>query len=75
MALIENTYGRKLLKYTAAGLLTLCFMQAADAQVVPVPATVRAVKNEAAKPRNVVFILSDDHRYDAMSFMGHHVVC
>ena len=24
-----------------------------------------------AKPRNVVFILSDDHRYDAMSFMGH----
>jgi N-acetylglucosamine-6-sulfatase len=23
------------------------------------------------KPRNVVFILSDDHRYDAMSFMGH----
>lgn len=26
---------------------------------------------EGAKPRNVVFILSDDHRYDAMSFMGH----
>jgi len=24
-----------------------------------------------AKPRNIVFILSDDHRYDAMSFMGH----
>ena len=24
-----------------------------------------------AKPRNVVFILSDDHRYDAMSFLGH----
>lgn len=24
-----------------------------------------------AKPRNVVFILSDDHRYDAMGFMGH----
>lgn len=23
------------------------------------------------KPRNVVFILSDDHRYDAMGFMGH----
>jgi N-acetylglucosamine-6-sulfatase len=27
-----------------------------------------------ATPRNVVFILSDDHRYDAMSFMGHPVV-
>jgi N-acetylglucosamine-6-sulfatase len=26
---------------------------------------------EGTKPRNVVFILSDDHRYDAMSFMGH----
>jgi N-acetylglucosamine-6-sulfatase len=24
-----------------------------------------------AKPRNVVFILSDDHRYDAMGFLGH----
>src|SRR5262245_22417225 len=24
-----------------------------------------------AKPRNIVFILSDDHRFDAMGFMGH----
>lgn len=23
------------------------------------------------KPRNIVFILSDDHRYDALGFMGH----
>lgn len=23
------------------------------------------------RPRNIVFILSDDHRYDAMSFLGH----
>lgn len=28
-------------------------------------------RDRAAKPRNVVFILSDDHRYDAMSFLGH----
>ncbi|MFN7983005.1 MAG: sulfatase [Vicinamibacterales bacterium] len=27
-----------------------------------------------AKPRNVVFILSDDHRYDAMGFMGTPIV-
>ena len=27
-----------------------------------------------AKPRNVVFILADDHRYDAMGFMGHPIV-
>lgn len=26
---------------------------------------------EGARPRNVVFILADDHRYDAMGFMGH----
>ncbi len=25
----------------------------------------------AAEPLNVVFILSDDHRYDVMSFLGH----
>lgn len=28
-------------------------------------------KIPGAKPRNVVFILSDDHRFDAMGFMGH----
>lgn len=42
-----------------------------SADVVPVPRNVVAQKIEGAKPRNVVFILSDDHRYDAMSFMGH----
>ena len=71
MTLFENASRRTLLKYVIAVLPTLCFIHAADAQVVPVPATVRAVKNEGTKPRNVVFILSDDHRYDAMSFMGH----
>jgi len=39
--------------------------------IIPVPATVKPVKIAGVKPRNVVFILSDDHRYDAMSFMGH----
>jgi len=45
-----------------------------------VSASTLAAENEAApsriegaKPRNVVFILSDDHRYDAMSFMGHQI--
>lgn len=49
----------------------------ADAQQTPTPAD--AVQAElpalgrraGAKPRNVVFILTDDHRYDAMGFMGH----
>jgi N-acetylglucosamine-6-sulfatase len=37
----------------------------------PVPTEVAPEPIPGAKPRNVVFILSDDHRYDAMSFLGH----
>jgi N-acetylglucosamine-6-sulfatase len=41
----------------------------------PAPAAVQALQRVAgAKPRNVVFILADDHRYDAMSFLGHPIV-
>ncbi len=47
------------------------FPLTATAEVVPVPDAVTPERNEDAKPRNVVFILSDDHRYDAMGFMGH----
>lgn len=43
----------------------------AGAAVVPVPKEVLPSRVPGAKPRNVVFILADDHRYDAMSFMGH----
>jgi N-acetylglucosamine-6-sulfatase len=35
------------------------------------PADLKLQKIDGAKPRNVVFILSDDHRYDVMSFLGH----
>lgn len=38
--------------------------------VEPVPDTIEVRPVEGAEKRNVVFILSDDHRYDAMSFMG-----
>lgn len=41
------------------------------AAVTPVPSEVSPTKVAGAKTRNVVFILSDDHRYDAMSFMNH----
>ncbi|MCU0791288.1 MAG: sulfatase [Opitutaceae bacterium] len=43
----------------------------AEAAVTPVPTEIIPEPAAGAKPRNVVFILSDDHRYDAMSFMGH----
>ena len=42
-----------------------------SASVSPVPEDVQVQKVAGVKPRNVVFILSDDHRYDAMSFLGH----
>ena len=71
MASTEYTIRRKLLNGMLTVLWTLCFVELANSQVVPVPATVKAEKDEGTQPRNVVFILSDDHRYDAMSFMGH----
>ncbi len=52
-------------------ILTLMVGQPVWAEVIPVPQTANPKKTRGAKPRNVVFILSDDHRYDAMSFMGH----
>ena len=36
-----------------------------------VPDSVVPILRPEAKKRNVVFILSDDHRFDAMSFLGH----
>ncbi len=39
------------------------------------PAGIETLERIAgAQPRNVVFVLADDHRYDAMSFMGHPIV-
>ncbi len=54
-------------------LLALLLLAAAPlgAAVTPVPREVVAQKLPGARPRNVVFILSDDHRYDAMGFLGH----
>ena len=34
-------------------------------------APLRLDRIDGARPRNIIFILSDDHRWDAMSFMGH----
>ena len=51
--------------------LALLFAVAATAAVTPVPETVTPERVEGAQPRNVVFILADDHRYDAMSFLDH----
>jgi N-acetylglucosamine-6-sulfatase len=59
-----------MIRYTLLSVIAVaasCTLHA----VVPVPSEVVPEPVRGAKPRNVVFILSDDHRYDAMSFMGH----
>lgn len=55
----------------SVGAALSVFTGTAEAEVIPVPTEVVAEKIPEAKPRNVVFILSDDHRYDAMGFLGH----
>ena len=39
--------------------------------LLPLLAFTLSVPLPAASPRNIVLILTDDHRYDAMGFMGH----
>ncbi len=54
---------REALKGAAAGLLSLGLGN------IPLP-----LKATAGKKPNIIFILSDDHRWDAMSCMGHPVI-
>jgi len=56
---------------TLSVMTLLVYSTACYSEVIPVPEDVQVHCIEKSKPRNVVFILSDDHRYDAMSFMGH----
>ena len=35
------------------------------------PADLVLKKIEGATPRNIIFVLADDHRYDAIGFLGH----
>jgi arylsulfatase A-like enzyme len=56
-------------------LVWACFLLLANAAslqaVTPVPTEILPERIPAAKPSNAVFILSDDHRFDAMGFLGH----
>ena len=55
-------------RHLATLLLLTAFSAGMMARAQELPAI---GKRDGAKPRNVVFILTDDHRYDAMSFAGH----
>ena len=54
-------------------LLALVLACALRAAVVPIPTEIVPERIPGAKPKNVILILTDDHRYDAMGFMGHPV--
>ena len=65
---IKRQFGNLL--NTIAILITgLVFGSSVQASVFP--DKVVSEKIEGAKKHNIVFILTDDHRYDAMGFMGH----
>ena len=55
------------LRFVPAFLVSTLFAAAFS----PAAELPEAGKREGVKPRNVVFILTDDHRFDAMGFMGH----
>ena len=52
-------------------LRVILFGLSTAAANVPYPDKIAPQFIAGAKPRNVVFILTDDHRYDAMGFLGH----
>ena len=43
----------------------LCAVLSSDAAGFKLPPT------KDGEPRNIIFILTDDHRFDAMGFVGH----
>ncbi len=51
--------------------IAFCFSSIAQMGVLLADELPTVSKRDGIKPRNVVFILTDDHRYDAMGFMKH----
>jgi N-acetylglucosamine-6-sulfatase len=57
------------MRFVSGLLYTIFLLAAADLQVSASDLALPTI--EGTKPLNVVYILSDDHRYDVMSFLGH----
>jgi N-acetylglucosamine-6-sulfatase len=65
---IGDLHGRLLNAATLIGV-AVSLSLSVDASVFP--DKIISEKIKGAKKHNIVFILTDDHRYDAMGFMGH----
>lgn len=58
-------------KWSIALCLALVAAVSVHAQTQDMVGGMTLPKLPGSKPRNIIFILCDDHRYDAMGFMGH----
>ncbi|MES2486897.1 MAG: sulfatase-like hydrolase/transferase, partial [Bacteroidota bacterium] len=59
-------------KFTTLVLLLACITMQLNAQNAPTSqpgGSLKLIKTGTGKPRNIVFILADDHRYDALGFL------
>jgi N-acetylglucosamine-6-sulfatase len=54
-----------------AAALAPSALEAAPPKAASNPGVKRLSRIKGVKPRNIILILTDDHRYDAMGFMGH----
>lgn len=64
-----GNFSSRLLNVLSLIAATLAVSLSAQASVFPDKILLEKIKD--AKKHNIVFILTDDHRYDAMGFMGH----
>jgi len=63
---MTKTSSRRSFLQTAAGVAAGCAALAG-----PMTRKAQAAQRQGGKPRNIVFILIDDQRFDAMSLLGH----
>src|SRR4051794_39964635 len=52
-------------------ILAVSIVLVCAVSLVAQPASTALPKIASARPRNIVLIVADDHRYDALGFMGH----
>ena len=67
MSNVQAVPSRRQFLKTVATVATFLSFKTGYAQK---PLDLKKIRSRSKKPRNIIFILSDDHRYDFMGFMG-----